>query len=229
MTAPHVCRICGVSVPVDEAHFEPRFCYYYCDTHQDVPPVALDEAAAQFAQTGQTRWDRRPVTVRAPYLYDSGFLELDPAVIRVSYLHDSGYLELDPTKMTWSDQIFSHRDREGTYRHFDVTKLWQMVNADTSRYARRTFAVTNDEAVYLARNHGVDGQHLARITRLQAEQPGLMVEFPDSTQIVLDGNHRYLKRFSLGRKTMDFYVLTEAQARPAMLAIPPAVADRLLR
>lgn len=51
------CVICACEVPHDKEHFEPRFGYYFCNTHREIPPVRIDDAIQQYVHHFHTKWD----------------------------------------------------------------------------------------------------------------------------------------------------------------------------
>ncbi len=149
-------------------------------------------------------------------------------MLKIPYLHDSGYLEIRGDTIGRSEQFFSHRDLTGVYRHFDISKMWRLVEATPDAYEQRQFDVRKEEVDYMIVYQGVELSHLTRLTAESARKPGLIVEFKDKDHIVIDGSHRYIKLFALGQPEMTFYVLTEEQVRPVLLDIPDKVADRLI-
>ena len=128
----------------------------------------------------------------------------------------------DPTQ-----QVFSHRSADdGQWRHYDVARLWRMVHATPKVYARIAVALLADQVEYVRSRHGIEQAHLDRMTSERLEQPGLVVLMADASSILVDGNHRYVRRSQLGHRHMRFVELTEVQAMPSLLDIPDDVAAR---
>lgn len=98
------------------------------------------------------------------------------------------------------DEIFSHEDATGVTRHFNSTALirW-LVSRENPPVAHR-LDLDADLVAHIERNHGVEQGHLKNVTDL--ETPILLVVFEDSTNLVVDGNHRIVKRWREGHKTV---------------------------
>jgi hypothetical protein len=149
------------------------------------------------------------------------------AALRVPYADGSGYLNLDRT-VNYANQIFSHQDDEGVQRHYDVTKLWRIARANPADYPVQELPLDAELADYLVRARSVERDHLDRITLVRLEEPGMVLLFDDTTTLILDGSHRFVKRQRLGLTTMRFVAFSEVEALPAKLVIPDAVGRQLL-
>lgn len=151
-------------------------------------------------------------------------------IARVPYLAGGGYLELDFRKGFQPDQqIFSHIDDDGIHRHFDIPKLYRIAHANPEMFPVLTNVIDPELAERLKQIHGIEIQHLKTITAQRANEPGLILQFDDHSFLILDGNHRFVKRTAMGCTTMDFYVFDETEVKPAMLAIPSYLTTALIR
>jgi hypothetical protein len=147
---------------------------------------------------------------------------------RVPYMDGSGDLEIDLSRIDYTKQVFSHLDDDGVQRHFDINKLYRIAAANPTSFPKLAMPITDQQAAHIMRYNGIEQSRVRAITPKRAIEPGLVLQLDDNTHILLDGNHRYVKRYSMGRSHMRFYVFTEAEARPAMLLIPDDVGKYLL-
>jgi hypothetical protein len=135
--------------------------------------------------------------------------------VRIHYKYDSGTTILPMTKPDYYNQRFTHIDEEtGEIRHFHIPKLRSLLN--NWRVRLMTMAITEEQAELVITTHAVDERHLGN---LAIDKPGIICEFPDTTQLLVDGNHRYVKRFRLGLKTMEFWSVPENIWRKCLLNI----------
>jgi len=138
----------------------------------------------------------------------------------IPYLHREGGVHAslripDPTK-----QIHTHIDLLGVQRHYYVPDLIAMTLAEPMRYELVRYQVDAKQAGHIVAYHGIELSHLTAISSLRLDVPGIIVSFPDGTEIIVDGNHRYVKRFSLGKTAMAFWRIPEEQAKQSMLNLP---------
>lgn len=137
----------------------------------------------------------------------------------IPYLYDKGHLVL--ARDNTPGQIFSHIETDtGFQRHYDVSKLGKIVAAGPPGTTIAIYAVQPELANFLLEHSGIEQPRLDRLTPSNIAEPGLMIHLADGHDIIVDGNHRYVRRHQIGLETMSFFVLTEAAARPALLAIP---------
>lgn len=115
------------------------------------------------------------------------------------------------------DQIFSHVDGQGAVRHFNTTAI---TNAILSRVLAPDFAtllLTPSVVSHIEQNHGIEPGHLNKIPDEALNRPVLLAMFRDNTSLVIDGNHRIVKRYRIGKTTVDALVITEAQWLPFLV------------
>jgi hypothetical protein len=89
--------------------------------------------------------------------------------------------------------------------------------------------IRHKDVKHLRRFHGIEDNHINSISNTRAEEPGIMINFPDKTNVIADGNHRLIKRWELGYREMDFINFTEEEARLAELVIPKDIGESLAR
>jgi hypothetical protein len=105
-----------------------------------------------------------------------------------------------------TDQIFTHIDPQGVVRHFNASAIWRaLFRKDLLGKARvQDVQVTEDLVKFIESNHGIEREHIEkRLTAKDVEDIGVLLAcFPDGTQCMIDGNHRFVKAHGLGHSTM---------------------------
>jgi len=139
--------------------------------------------------------------------------------ILIPYLYDDGYMICERSNTL--GQVFSHVEAlTGIQRHYDVAKLYKIILANLPGADYATVGITDTDAKFILANSGIEQLRLRRLTPAQINEPGIIIHLPDNTDIIVDGNHRLVRRWQLGFATMNFYILGEARARSAQLAFP---------
>ena len=131
-----------------------------------------------------------------------------------------------------SQQVFSHRsDSDGIVRHWDVSLLHEFCRCTGRGHStphKTKIRIKQEQARFLLQYSGVEQPHLIRLSADRLREPGILVMLPDDTGIIVDGNHRYVRRWQLGFRSMLFFVFTLEQAALAELAIPEDLAPGLV-
>ncbi len=137
----------------------------------------------------------------------------------VRYRHRPGGTWLHTRVLRPEDQFFSLRQEEtGETRHWLIRDLYA-----AAKIADCITAVLDQEGTeHVMRWNGIEQAHLDRLSPAQLEEPGILIRFPDGKSTVIDGNHRWVRRYQLGERTMRFFCFAEEQARLAMLILPEA-------
>lgn len=149
------------------------------------------------------------------------FPELLDGAVFIHFLHDNGGITIRLDKPDYADQYFTHIDPEdGTIRHFHVPKLQTIIKQKS--FDIGVFACTPEQASFIMQNHNIDEKHMDRISDQSLNEPGIICLFEDGggSQLIVDGNHRYVKRTRLGLETMDFWLVPETTWRSALLRVP---------
>lgn len=147
------------------------------------------------------------------------FPEVRPDGLFLSYAHDSGGFLVDLRKPDFQDQCFTHiDDDDDRVRVFHVPKLKQLISENQCEL--REFEVDDEQAAFVMQNRGVEEEHLQRISDL--DEPGIICEWPDGSQLTVDGNHRLVARARRKLPTMHFWMVPEKLWRKALLKAPSA-------
>lgn len=145
-------------------------------------------------QTVGTGWSKR---IFVPYKYARGGIWLSPVV-------------------DYTQQVFSFRaDDTGETIHWYVNRLYKVEPKEEI-----TVELLPDQIDFVLRKHGIQADRLTKIPNDRLDEHGLMVHFDDGSDVFVDGNHRYVRRFQLGRRYMNFWLLTREQAKVAELDLP---------
>jgi hypothetical protein len=141
----------------------------------------------------------------------------------IPYLYAKGGVwvssQRDPT-----NQVFNHKDLAGVWRHYHINTLKFIVSDPRTRAKAVEIGLEAHNIQHVMETSGIEVEHFDRITPEFLEQPGIVVHFPtEDSHLVVDGNHRYVRRFQLGYPTMKFWQLSEEQANGALLDLPPGL------
>lgn len=114
------------------------------------------------------------------------------------------------------DEIFSHEDLEGVTRHFNATAMTRAVLNATLTPTFSNLALYEDLVNHIKSHHGVEPDHLQHVDK-HIDNPILLVEFADQTNLVVDGNHRIVKRWMLGKMDVDAAIFKPGQWEPFLV------------
>lgn len=127
----------------------------------------------------------------------------------------------DPTDQVFTYQALNEDDSPaGAMIHVAVGKLRREIARNPRAFRQKEYAVVPEQAVHVIEHNGVEMGHLDRLSERAAEHPGILLEWNDGTETIVDGNHRYVKRWQLGKETMWFTIVTEEQIKPFLLDFP---------
>jgi len=115
-----------------------------------------------------------------------------------------------------TDELFSHEDLHGATRHFNASAMTRAVLANTVTPVFETLALYDDLVAHIEKFHGVEEPHLANLGS-SINNPIIVVEFPDGDNLVVDGNHRVVKRWRLGLKTVPAAIFKPGQWEPFLV------------
>lgn len=150
-------------------------------------------------------------------------------IMRVPYLNGDGHLVIDfRLGVVPSQQIFSHCDPEGTYRYFDINRLYRIAAENPAVFPVLSAPIDPAVVEYIREKQGIEAEHVKGMTQSRVMEPGLILQFDDGTYVILDGNHRIVKRHAMGLPEMIFYGFSEPEATPAMLKMPDNIGRWLL-
>lgn len=108
------------------------------------------------------------------------------------------------------DEIFSHEDLDGVTRHFNTSAMVRGVMHSKVTPLYRSIDLSESLVAYIEKNHGVEQSHLSNVEHT-IDNPVVLVEFEDGTSLVVDGNHRIVKRWRKGLKSATAMVFKPDQ------------------
>jgi len=142
--------------------------------------------------------------------------------IVIPFKYRRGTLRVSRNVVRSEEQIYTHCDLSGVWRSFHVATLKATIGLYPHLCELIEVELVREDAELIGRRGGVEPAHLMRLSSsAELDAPGIICRFPDDTDLVVDGSHRYVARFLRGYKSMDFWRLTETQCRSAMLELPP--------
>lgn len=120
----------------------------------------------------------------------------------------------------WHEPIFTLTPHDGSAPiHFSITKFDKLFAEQPGLFDKVEVSLRAEDIAFLRTNNGVEQCGLDRLPDAALDRPGYMVVFPDGTVTLVDGNHRAVKRFEKGYRTMKMGVL------PISLALLHCSAD----
>ena len=109
--------------------------------------------------------------------------------------------------------IFTHIDEvTQTQTVFSVTHLWMAVRAAVAagKLGPTRIRVDTEFAKWCRVHRGVERHRLNRIKAKDLHEPILMLQQPgDSTMLLVDGHHRYVKAANLVKRTIPAFLLPQ--------------------
>lgn len=114
------------------------------------------------------------------------------------------------------DELFSHEDTDGVTRHFNASAMTRSVLAGTTTPTYATLALYPDLVASIEANHGVEQDHLEKVAG-SLDTIILLVEFTDGSNLVVDGNHRIVKRWREGLRDVKAAIFKPGQWEPFLV------------
>jgi hypothetical protein len=103
---------------------------------------------------------------------------------------------------------------------FCVPKLIEMHAQHPEHWETIEIPLIPEDARMIDETRGINMSHLRRMPRARMEEPGIAVFMQDGSFLLVDGNHRYLKRINAGRETMVFHTCRPPTWEAALLDVP---------
>ena len=118
-------------------------------------------------------------------------------------------------KLDRNDQLFGYTDLEGNSFEWHIPTLETHIKS--LGIPLSSIALTHDQIQHIITYNGVELEHLHRIIPSEATKPVLIVNWPDLTSTVVDGNHRLVWLYVNHVRTADAYMIDSEAARFAEL------------
>lgn len=116
-----------------------------------------------------------------------------------------------------TDELFTHIDKHGVTRHWNTSA---MVRAVFERKVQPHLAecdLTQGLIDHILQHHGVEERSLATLPEKVLEIPVVLAQFADGTSLLVDGNHRVVRRWRKGLKKVHAMVFSEDQWTPFLV------------
>jgi hypothetical protein len=138
-------------------------------------------------------------------------------LVLIPYLYGGEYKAI--RRDNTAEQLFTFKEEgTGLQRHYDVSRLMSIALAGSEPEVVLQEMIFLDSHIRkLIKDGTIEPYRVKRLTPKDLATPGLMARMPDKTEIIADGNHRMVRLWTLHRRSMMFYVLTEEAAKPALL------------
>jgi hypothetical protein len=132
----------------------------------------------------------------------------------------------DGVKMTLADeaQLFEFHPDGGSTIRICVPRLIRLQIERPGQWCRIKIEITPGDLALISERRGINPRHLDRISPEKMYYPGHGVFLADGSFLLVDGNHRYVKRASCGLQSMEFYVCRAPDWHPALIDVPASVA-----
>jgi hypothetical protein len=107
-------------------------------------------------------------------------------------------------------EVFVHTDTDGTVRHFALPLLRQSILDAPRAWHDLTLPIDPALAAEIATSGGVEEARVKAYPMAKIDQPGIGCLFADGKLLLVDGNHRLVKRARLGFHSMRVMACGEA-------------------
>lgn len=116
------------------------------------------------------------------------------------------------------DQFFSHKDDDGTVRHFAVDAMYRFAEeySPICKHIKAcNMAIETFPLGFIRREMGVEQPRLDRLIEPYLTRPVIGIqwppskEYPQGTMTLVDGNHRVIKLADRGDKSVKCYLFSE--------------------
>ncbi len=141
-----------------------------------------------------------------PYKYDSG---------GITVTYPPRQEDLKPEA-----QVFSYRANDGSLDiHVDIEKMYRIIRSNPEKFTLITIGLIETQVNHVRKFNGITISQLAMVSAERMNEPGIMLHRRNGMDVVLDGNHRLVKRFMNGLDYIDMWKVSEHDIRPALLKV----------
>lgn len=120
----------------------------------------------------------------------------------------SGLLMIHWSKLSLTDQIFTHIDPETKAETvFAATLLRARCESNMIQHEKVLVPLTAEDANLIMARRGVEAPRLRRALRTKKYDPLLFLLMPDSTHLLIDGSHTYVAQFTHGLRQSRAYII----------------------
>lgn len=136
--------------------------------------------------------------------------------------------ELNLTRQI-TDHVFSYERHDTHQTYYWNTSLLERIRLQRPHWFKRiTLDIIPQIYDLVLLHRGIEEPHIAALSNERMEEPGLGLFFNDNDQFVLvDGNHRLVKRYRRGLKQMDVWTTVEPVWSLCNETLPPMLRELL--
>jgi len=110
--------------------------------------------------------------------------------------------------MMTNREVFDYTDARSKWRILlDIRGIKDAISDGAVLYQVGHVTLTMDAYLEFLRGSNPELGHLARIDEKRLETPGIYARWPSGEYLLIDGVHRYIKRFRLGKPTFRVVML----------------------
>jgi hypothetical protein len=122
------------------------------------------------------------------------------------------------------DEVFTHADEDGTIRHFNATRLFAaIVYGKVADFELISFDLTLDQYEFMMAHRGVEEPRVARLREPYLSAPGVLCHLPTGRQLLIDGTHRFVRRYRDGLRLMLAFLVPESEWCRYLVHMPPEI------
>lgn len=114
-------------------------------------------------------------------------------------------MSIHVSRLSRTEQVFTHEDEDGTLRHFASERLFNYMKGSGREVV--SILLERDYVSTILTKRGVESHRLNRLTPEQLEIPVLYLEgVSPGTHLLADGHHRYVRRAQVGCTDIPAYI-----------------------
>lgn len=114
-------------------------------------------------------------------------------------------------------ETFVHTDDDGIRRQFDVLTLKALIRANPGSWKLTVVPLTRSQAKFIQETRSIEEAKVRALPLSILNEPGIACRFPDGSVLIVDGNHRLVKRTLRGLKSMDFWLADQPDWEAALI------------
>ncbi len=111
-----------------------------------------------------------------------------------------------------AEQVFTWTSDDGTQTlHFRASVMERFLkqNPDFAQYVLKRVPLDQGFARFVRDFRGLEDPHLFALPIERLEVPTISCAMPDGSYLLVDGHHRYYRRYLAGKTTVDSYLIPE--------------------
>ena len=115
------------------------------------------------------------------------------------------------------EETFAHTDTDGTFRCFSIPRLRELLRLHPDDWQLIDVPINRPQARFIKETRGLDEDRIRSYPMAKLDEPGIICLFADTSQLIVDGNHRLVKRVQRGLRRMLFWQAPEKIWKQALV------------